>query len=145
VGVTCPDHTPWGTRVDLPTTTVVARPIRLAAPNDAELMIQARTAGATALIAAEVRGDVATARLIGLDGRERDRRTVAVTSSLDPLADAVRDLLRPPLRARWYQSKWVWAAGAAIVVAAIAIPLTAAAVSEPAPTGATIKLPGATW
>lgn len=147
VRVTCPDHAPWGTRVDVgaPATTLVARPVRFAPPADAELLIQARTAGAGALIAAEVRGDVATARLIGLDGRERDRRTVTVRDTLEPLAEAVRDLLRPPGRVRWYRSKWAWAAGAAILAAAIAIPLTAAIVRDPAPTGAVIQFPGDTW
>ena len=147
VRVTCPEHAAWGTRVGVraPSTTLVARPTRLAPPGDAELMIQARTAGATALIAIETRGEVGIARLIGLDGRERDRRTVSTRTSLGPLADAVRELLRPPARARWYQSRWAWAAGAAVVAAAISIPLTAAATRDAAPTGATIKLPGSTW
>ncbi len=147
VRVTCPDHAPWGTRVDVgaPNTTLVARPTRLVPPTDAELLIQARTAGAAAVIAAEVRGEVATARLIGLDGRERARRTVATRGGLGALAEAVRDLLRPPEKARWYQSKWTWAAGAAVIAAAIAIPLTIAATRDPAPTGATIKFPGDTW
>jgi len=147
VRVTCPDHAPWGTRVDVgaPNTTLVARPVRLVPPSDAELLIQARTAGAAAVIAAEVRGDVATARLIGLDGRERDRRTVTIRGGLAPLAEAVRDLLRPPVRTKWYQSKWTWAAGAAVIAAAIAIPITIAATRDPAPTGASITLPGDFW
>jgi len=145
VRVTCADHAPWGTRIDLgaPSTSLVARPIRFVPPSDAELLIQARTAGASALVAAEVRGEVATARLIGLDGRERDRRTVALRGGLEPLADAVRELLRPPAKARWYQSKWTWAGAAAVIAAAIAIPLTAAVIRDPAPTGASIRIPGA--
>ncbi len=147
VRVTCADHAPWGTRVDLgaPSTSLVARPVRFAPPGDAELLIQARTAGARALVAAEVRGEVATARLIGLDGRERDRRTVALRGNLDSLAGAVRELLRPPAKARWYHSKWTWAGAAAVIAAAIAIPLTAAIVRDPPPTGASIRLPGDTW
>ena len=146
VRVTCADHAPWGTRVDLgaPSTTLVSRPVRFAPPSDTELLIQARTAGASALVAAEVRGEVATARLIGLDGRERDRRTVALRGTLEPLAEAVRDLLRPPAKARWYHSKWTWAGAAAVIAAAIAIPLTAAIIRDPAPTGAQIR-PGDIW
>jgi hypothetical protein len=147
VRVTCPDHAPWGSRVDVgaPSTAVVARPLRLAAPSDADLLIQARTAGATAMIAAEVRGDVGTARLIGLDGRERDRRTVILRGGVGALADAVRELLRPPTRARWYRSRWAWAIGAAVIAAAIVIPITAAATRDSSPTGATIRLPEETW
>jgi len=147
VRVTCPDHAPWGARVDVsaPATSVVARPVRYAAPSDAEMLIQARTAGATALIAAEVRGEVATARLIGIDGRERNRRTVAIHGSLEPLADAVRMLLRPTAKPRWYTSRWAWAGAAALIAAAIAIPITAAATRDNSPASATIRFPGDTW
>lgn len=147
VRVTCAEHAPWGTRVDLgaPSTPLVARPVRFAPPADPELLIQARTAGATALVAVEVRGEIATARLIGLDGRERDRRTVALRGNLDPLAEAVRELLRPPVKAHWYRSRWALAGAAAVIAAAIAIPLTAAIVRDPAPTGATVRFPGDTW
>jgi hypothetical protein len=147
VRVVCPAHAPWATRVDViaPATAVVARPVRFAAPTDAELLIQARTAGATKLVAAEVRGDVATARLIGIDGREIDRRTVAIRGGLEPLADAVRALLRPPAKRHWYQSRWAWAGAAAFIAAAIAIPITAAATRDSSPVTAGIRFPGDTW
>jgi hypothetical protein len=147
VRVTCPDHAPWGSRVEVgaPSTTIVARPVRLTPPSDSDLLIQARASGGTAFVVAEVRGDVATARLIGLDGRERDRRTVGLRGDLIALADAVRVLLRPKDKTRWYQSKWAWAAGAAILAAAIAIPITAAATRDAAPSTATVQLPGDIW
>ncbi len=147
VRVTCPDHSPWGARVEVtaPATNVVARPVRYAPPTDAELLIQARTAGANALVSAELRGDVATARLIGADGRERDRRTITIRNSLDPLAAAVRALLRPKAKPHWYQSRWAWAGAAAFIAAAIAIPITAAATRDTTPTDGTVKLPGDFW
>lgn len=147
VRVTCADHAPWGTRVDViaPSTSVVARPTPYAVPADAELLIQARAAGVNGLVAAEVRGNVATARLIGIDGRERDRRTVAIQNSLEPLAEAVRVLLRPTAKPHWYQSRWAWAGAAALIAAAIVIPITAAATRDTAPASATIRFPGDTW
>jgi hypothetical protein len=147
VRVTCPDHAPWATRVDViaPSTSVVARPVRYAAPTDTELLIQARTAGASTLVFAEVRGEVATARLIGLDGRERDRRTVSITRGLEPLAAAVRELLTPPKRTKWYRTRWAYAGAAAVLAAAIAIPITAAIASDSGPANATVRFPGDTW
>ncbi len=146
VRVTCPDHAPWATRVDLiaPSTHVVARPTRYAAPSDTDLLVQARTAGASALVFAEVRGDIATARLIGLDGRERDRRTVSTTRGLEPLAGAVRELLRPAAKTKWYRSKWAYAGGAAILAAVIAIPITAAIARDNGPASANVNV-GTPW
>jgi hypothetical protein len=78
------------------------------------------------VIVVEVHGNVGTARLVGLDGRERDRRTVTLGADLGPLADAVGDLLAPPVEHHWYQSKWTWAAGGVAAAAIILVPLTAA-------------------
>lgn len=127
VRVTCPDRQPEGLKVELVggPITLPINPPQLLPPTDTDLLVQARTSGARAFVVAEVRGNVATARLVGLDGRERDRRTVAVTSDLVPLADAVTALLTPPVHSPWYKSKWVWAGGGAAVAAAILVPLTA--------------------
>jgi hypothetical protein len=128
VSVGCPDRAAWGTRVELTEDQrVVARNAALAPPTDDEVLIQARAAGAQAFVAVELRGGVATARLVGADGRERDRRSARVAGDLTPLAHAVEALLVPAPRSHWYQSRWAWAAGAAVVVAAILIPVTAAA------------------
>ena len=126
VRAACPGKDDWGARVDL-----TASGIKLAPPNkppkpldvDAEL-VQARVVGQRALIVAEVHDRVATVRLVGVDGRERDRRTVAVAGDLAPVAEAVRAMLRPAKSAPWYQSRWAYAGGAAAIAAAIAIPLT---------------------
>ncbi|HEX4421218.1 MAG TPA: hypothetical protein VH165_25060, partial [Kofleriaceae bacterium] len=127
VYVTCADRAPWGTRVEVTgDQLVVARNAGLAPPTDDEILIQARTVGAKAFVAVELRSGVATARLVGSDGRERDRRSVAAADDLAPLAAAVRDLLAPIEPTRWYESRWAWAGAAAIVAAAIAIPVTAA-------------------
>jgi len=134
VYVTCPDRTPWGTRVEVTSDQlVVARNTVLAPPTDDDVLIQARTVGAKAFVAVEIRSGVGTARLVGVDGRERDRRTVAITRDLTPLARAVEQLLSPLASRHWYDSRWAWAAGAAVLAAAIVIPLTAAATQPSSP------------
>ncbi len=149
IAASCPGFAPWGVRVDVDERADRVRvgAARLEPPSDAEVVIQGRTAGARGMIVVEVRGTLAVARLLGLDGRERDRRsvTIAVGSprSLEPLAAAVRDLLQPrPSRARWYRSRWAWAAGGALVAAAIFVPLTLA-FSSNEPTGVKVVGPGA--
>jgi hypothetical protein len=140
VYVTCPDRTPWGTRIELADDQrVVARNVVVAPPTDDELLIQARTVGAKAFVTVEIRGGVGTARLVGVDGRERDRRTVAIAGDLAPLARAVDALLTPPAKAHWYQSRWTWAAAAAVIATAIAIPITAAATRSTSPSTWTLK------
>lgn len=140
VHVTCADRAPWGTRVELiGDQLVVARNAAVAPPTDDEVLIQARTAGAKAFVAVEVRSGVGTARLVGVDGRERDRRSVTVSGDLAPLAVAVQQLLQPRPSGRWYESRWAWAAGAAALAAAILIPLTAAIAQDDTPSSATVK------
>ena len=138
--VACPERAPWGTRIELTADQrIAARNAALVPPSEDDLLIQARTAGARAFVAVELHGGVGTARLIGADGHERDRRSVAITSDLAPLAHAVQELLVPAPAAHWYQSRWAWAAGAAVVVAAILIPVTAAAMQSPSPSTWTAK------
>lgn len=148
VTVACADRAPWGARIEVTgDVTVAARNVPIAAPSSDEMLIQARTAGAQAFIAVDVANRIGTARLVGADGRERDRRTVTVTTTLAPLAAAVRELLAPPriATARWYQSKWVWAAGAAVIAAAILVPITAASAGDDTPTRLDVTFGGATW
>jgi len=145
VYVTCADRAPWGTRVELTgDQLVVARNPALAPPTDDELLIQARTIGARAFLAVEIRSGVGTARLVGVDGRERDRRSVAVSGNLAPLAAAVQELLAPLPTTHWYDSRWTWAAGAAALAAAILIPVTAAVTQNNNPSTWTVK-PVYTW
>jgi hypothetical protein len=140
VRVTCADRAPEGLRVELVggPITLPLNPPQLLPPTDTDLLVQARTSGARAFVVAEVRGNVATARLVGLDGRERDRKTVTIGTDLSPLADAVTGLLTPPPETRWYRSKWLWAAGGATVAAAILIPLTAFFARDSGPTNVNV-------
>jgi hypothetical protein len=149
VRATCTDRPAWGARITL---TGVADHLAIAgapyaAPDDAELVVQARVAAARAFVIVEVRGAVGTARLLGVDGRERDRRSVAITGDLAPLAAAVRSLLRParPPAVAWYRARWVWAAGAAALAAAIAIPVTAALAGDSSSTTAGLKIEPPSW
>lgn len=145
VYVTCADRAPWGARVELTgDQLVVARNPALVPPTDDDVLIQARTIGAKAFVAVEIRSGVGTARLVGADGRERDRRSVAVAGDLTALADAVGELLVPVAKTHWYQSRWAWAAGAVVLAAAILIPVTAAATQDTSPSTATVK-PAYTW
>ncbi len=148
VSAACPGAAPWGARIDAvePATRVRVAPVPLEPPPEADALVQARAGGASGLVLAEVRGRIATLRRIGLDGRERDRRTVAVAGpapgALAPVAEALRDVLRPAPRTKWYRSRWVWAAGAAGLATAIVLPL-ALALSDDAPGGLTVVGPGA--
>jgi hypothetical protein len=148
VSAACPGAAPWGARVDAiePATRVRVAPAPLEPPPEAEALVQARAAGASGLVIAEVRGRLATLRRLGLDGRERDRRTVTVAApsrdALAPAAEALRDVLRPaPRPERWYRSRWVWAAGAAGLATALVLPLSLA-LTDDAPRGVTVVGPG---
>ena len=145
IRVTCPDRMPWGQRIDLTSVGVhlAPDPAPYAPPSDAELLVQARVAGARALVVVEVHGQIATARLIGLDGRERDRRTIAIAGGdLRPLGAVVGELLTPQAVAHhWYRSRWAWAAGAAVLAAAVLVPITAAIASQAPATTMTVRLP----
>ena len=144
VRVDCPDHAPSGARIELTVlgAHIPSSPTPYTPPADAELLIQARAIGAHAMIVAEVHGQLATARLVGIDGRELDRRTVNVSGDLAQLADAIDKLLTPPVVAtrRWYQSRWAWAAGAAVIAAAVLVPLTAAIANNGGATTWTAKV-----
>jgi hypothetical protein len=126
VNARCADRQPEGFRIEL--TADVRLPLEprpYLPPNDTEVLVQARTAGARAFVVVEVRGGVATARLVGLDGRERERRTATIAGDLAPIAEGLDGLLAPAPEQHWDQSRWVWAAGGAAVAAAILVPLTA--------------------
>ncbi len=144
VRVDCADRPPWGQRIDLSAMGMHLKPdpAPYAPPTEEELLVQARVAGARALVVAEVHGKVATARFVGLDGRERDRRTVAVDRDLKPLAAVVDELLTPAARPHWYESKWAWAGGAAALAAIVLVPITAAIAGQQAPTTFTTKPQG---
>jgi len=145
VYVACADHVPWGTRVELTgDQLVVARNPALAPPTDDELLIQARTVGARAFVGVEIRSGVGTARLVGVDGRERDRRSVVVAGDVTRLAAAVNALLAPAPTSHWYESRWTWAAGAAVLAAAILVPVTAALTQNTTPSTWTAR-PVYTW
>jgi len=145
VYVTCADRAPWGTRVEVTgDQLVVARNTVLAPPTDDDVLIQARTVGARAFVAVEIRSGVGTARLLGVDGRERDRRSVAITGDLTPLASAVLALLTPVAKPHWYESRWAWAGGAVLAAAAILIPVTAAVTGKTTPSTWTAR-PVYTW
>jgi hypothetical protein len=145
IRVDCADRLPWGQRIDLATVGahLAPDPSPFAPPSDDELLVQARVAGARALIIAEVHGAVATARLIALDGRERGRKTVAVRGDLAPLAAAIGELLTPaPDHHHWYQSRWVWAGGAAALAAIVLVPITAVIASDAGASSGAIRLKG---
>ncbi len=127
VHVMCPDRRPRGEKLELVggDVTVPLEPILFSPPTDTDLLVQARASGARAFVVAEVRNNVATARLVGLDGKERDRKTVTIgPDNLEPLADAVAMLLAPKAHTPWYKTRWGWGIGGATIAAAIVLPLT---------------------
>jgi hypothetical protein len=139
ISTRCVDRRPTGYRIELTgDVRVPIEPAPYLPQNDSELLIQARTAGARAFVVVEVRGNVATARLLdSTDGRERDRKTVTISGDLAPLADGVSELLTPPPEHHWYESKVVWAIGGGLLAAAILVPLTAFLANEAATTNPT--------
>lgn len=141
--VTCTAHEPWSARIDVTASMRVdAKVVTFARPTESDILVQARAVNARAVLVVEAVGSVATLRLVGADGRERDRRTVNVGVNLDGVAASVRELLEPVTEVkRWYKSPWVWAAGAAVLAAAIAIPLTAAFVGDDEPTASVLPPP----
>jgi hypothetical protein len=142
--VNCVDRGPWGTRVELTSdVTLTPRNAPITPPSADDVLIQARTTGAQAFVVVEVAGNIGTARLVGVDGRERDRRTVTipVSGDLAGLGSAVRGLLSPVPKGHWYQSRWAWAAGAAVLAAAIVVPITAIVAGNNAATTWTVGKP----
>lgn len=147
VRVTCADHQPYATRVDLNTlgAKLVATPKAYEAPSETDILVQARSANARAVVVVEVRGQLATIRLVGIDGRERDRRSASVSrGDLAPVASIVDEMLAPAIvkHEAWYRSRWAWVAGAVIVTAAIVIPVTAVIAGDTGPATATLKPTG---
>lgn len=143
VRVTCASFEPWATRLDLTSqgASIPVTPKPYARPDDSALLVQARVAGAHAFVAVEVGEGLAVVRLISADGRERDRKSVAVHGDLAPAAPLVDAMLAPPVVAttHWYRSRWAWAGAAAVVAAAIAIPVTAAIVGASGDTSWTLR------
>ena len=146
VRVTCPSYEPWATRIDLTNlgASIPVTPKPYVRPDDSALLVQARVAGAHALVAVEVGEGLAVVRLISADGRERDRKSVAVHGDLAPAAPLVDAMLAPPAVAttHWYRSRWAWAGAAALAAAAIAIPVTAAIVGASGDTSWTLRPSG---
>jgi hypothetical protein len=136
----CPDSRPDGYRLELTgEMTFPFHPPPYPLPNDSDVLAQARVAGhgLNSFISIEVRSGVATARLVGIDGRERDRKTVKVDNGdLTPVGDALLALLVPPPPKHWYKSKWTYAGAGAIAAALIAIPVTLVLTSNTGPTSA---------
>ena len=147
VRASCGDRPAWGARVALTAegSRVAIGGTPYAPPEDAELVVQARVAAVRGLVIVEVRNGLAVARLIALDGRERDRRTVTVAQDLAPLADAIRTLVTPArvVAQPWYRRSWVWVAGGALATAVIAIPITAFLASDRTSSSAEVRLSGA--
>ncbi len=141
--VVCPDAEPWAIRIDLPAsdTRIPVAPVHYTPPSETETLIQARAVSAKAVIVVELHESLATVRLLGADGRERERRTTTVIrGELAPVAAIVDSMLAPIIASHpWYRSRWAWIAGAAIVTAAIVIPITAVIASDTGATSATVN------
>ena len=119
-----PVHTPF--TVDRPGRELALAGAPITPPTDAELVVQARTASARALVVMTARGGTAVVRKLGIDGRELDRVSLAVARGDREIAAAVTRMLAPPsapVATPWYRSRWLWAAGGAAIASAILLPL----------------------
>jgi hypothetical protein len=137
----CPGLPPWGQRIVAvaPRTEVAATPKPWQPPGEDELLIQARTAGAQAFVVVAIAGGVATLRVIGVDGRERSRRTIAVERGVTPLADELAALLAPPPRRPWYQERWALATGGGLAAALLLVPLTILLTRDSGPASVVVR------
>ena len=144
VRVLCPDSAPLGRRVELAagSTMLPLNPQPYQPPSDADVLIQARASSVRGVVVVEVHNEIGSARLLGLDGRVRDRRTVSVHADLAPLARAIEELLAPAPVHRWYDSRWAWAGGGAALAAAILVPLTIGLVGGNHPSDAAVRPKG---
>lgn len=133
----------WSARADAldAVTRIAIEPRGAAPPGDDDVLIQARAAGARGVVIATAQGGVVTLRRLAIDGRERDRRTTAAAPDGVAAARALETLLASAPPARWYQSRWAWAAGAAILAAAVLVPITAALAADGAPPSVTVRGP----
>jgi hypothetical protein len=129
---TCEGRAPVRQRlvVDRPVLEAATAGAEVKPPDDAALLIQARTAAARAIVAVTIVGRTAVVRRIGMDGKEQDRASVALhgasVADARAVALAVGRLLAPPPPDEpgpWYRSRWVWAAAGAAAASAILIPL----------------------
>jgi len=149
--VRCPGRSPWGARIVVAgPETITAAPAPVAGPDEREVLVQARALGGDAvLVTVTGAAPVALLRRIGLDGRERGRATVALTGTGAPqlAARTLAGLLvdaAPPAPRRWWQSRWVWAAGGAAVAAAVLVPIAVAA-GDGATPQVTLRPDGLPW
>jgi hypothetical protein len=123
----CDGRAPVRTRivVDRPSLEVTLAGAAIKPPDDAALLVQARTASAHALVVVTVSAGTAVVRKLGIEGKELDRVSIAVARGDREIAAAVTRMLAPPAKpdvSPWYRSRWVWAAGGAAVASAILIP-----------------------
>lgn len=143
---TCPGAEPFVARPvwSQPRAEITVEARRPAPPTDDALLVTARTGGVESFVAVDVRGSLARVRRFAATGAVTAERTVAVAAGPDAIAAAVIALLTPPTArsTRWYRSRWAWAAGAAGLAAAIAVPVTIWAVGDRRSSGATIVGPG---
>jgi hypothetical protein len=103
-------------------------------PGDEELGAIAKERAVAALIAvivADGANATASVRVVRADGTVTARRSVTLDSGDAALATAIDELIAPetappprPKRARWWQSRWLWAAGGAAIASAVILPLT---------------------
>lgn len=128
---TCDGRAPVRTRivVDRPALEVAVAGAAIAPPSDDALLVQARTASARALVVVTVTSGTAVVRKLGIAGKELDRISIAVARGDREVAAAVARLLAPPAlpsTTPWYRSRWMWAAGGAVIASAILIPFLVA-------------------
>jgi hypothetical protein len=117
--------------VDRPALEVAVNGAPIAPPTDADLVVQARTAAARAIVVVTVQANVVVVRRIGIDGKQQDRATATAD---DPRAvgAVVARLLAPVERVAqpWYKRRWVWGLAGALAASALLIPLAARAGGE---------------
>lgn len=115
---------------------------------DDAALVQARAAGARAVLVVTVAGEVALLRRLGIEGREQERRSLRLAGAGDgaALAAEVRRLLAPAATTTnatpWYRSRWAWAAAGVVAASAVLLPLV---LQDDGAPGVVIRPDGAPW
>jgi hypothetical protein len=114
-------------------------------PTEQELRVAAQVVAPRGYVVVVVLGSIATLRKFDARGQLQGTQTVAIGSANDErlIVEALQRLLGSPIAAssapteRWFQKRWVWATGGALLASVILVPF---ALSNNVNTSATVRV-----
>jgi hypothetical protein len=114
-------------------------------PTEQELRVAAQVIAPRGYVVVVLLGSIATLRKFDARGQLQGTQTVATGSANDErlIVEALQRLLGSPIAAiatpteRWFQKRWVWATGGALLASVILVPF---ALSNNVNTSATVRV-----